>query len=694
MWEYTLFLDELERGLTKCQQRRKDFTAGVSPAPRRRIQDIGSAGEDIISSLEELEGLISNLEPLFAPSAQREAFGVLGEAGDAKRIIVLAQRVVEVYDSILEWGWTLRATQVPDAAHSVYWTFSAIADDVLNQIEHFVSEFERAIREIREAVLAGQPHPENASLDLVLTLDEQLLAAAYADVEGMVAFATANSTQPVSRSALEPRPIRTFVDAEDAARDYMVWLGYVDATPTSAGRDGGIDVVAQGAVAQVKAHVKPVGAPDVQQLYGVALSMSSRPLFFALSGYTPAAVSFAAENGVCLFTFDLTGIARPANAWAEALESMSQREQADSGRSTIRVERRWVTNIAFNSTIAHSASFLLVRDGDAVHVLDARTGSVTWSQALPGGDGLRSAAAIVGDRVIIAVARILHVKADVYSESSELIGFDAATGGESWRLSVDAGCRMLNASDHRSLLGLVVSPFLKQTEQWMVDASAGRVVWRSKLHDDDIVSQRAPFVADGLAVSTVRKRTGELVVALDLASGSEVWRRPTYRFPVPFDESWGVTSASQDHLFVCSSPVSGSRVHCFALDGSHRWSTSEMFSTPGPEVEVVAGIAATTHASGVVALSMADGTTMWHRPGDVLWLRAFDGGFLVCEPAGTKVILTLLNAVSGQPMASLHADGESAFLPITEPWVDGTASPGIITSGWGAYVTQHTIAIG
>lgn len=64
--------------------------------------------------------------------------------------------------------------------------------------------------------------------------------------------------------------IDTWQDAEVLAAEHMRGIGFLDAHTTPPGVDGGIDVLAQRAVAQVKFHATPVGAPSVQQLAGIA----------------------------------------------------------------------------------------------------------------------------------------------------------------------------------------------------------------------------------------------------------------------------------------------------------------------------------------------------------------------------------------------------------------------------------------
>lgn len=123
-----------------------------------------------------------------------------------------------------------------------------------------------------------------------------------------------SSMEIVDRPAPPPRLLRSPEDAEQAAAEWMRWLGFADARVTPPGADGGVDVTSAGALAQVKAHMAPVGRPDLQGLFGVAAAERKRPLFFSLTGYTREALDWAGHVSLPLFRFDPTGGLEAANA--------------------------------------------------------------------------------------------------------------------------------------------------------------------------------------------------------------------------------------------------------------------------------------------------------------------------------------------------------------------------------------------
>jgi hypothetical protein len=131
------------------------------------------------------------------------------------------------------------------------------------------------------------------------------------------------------------RTIRTWQDAEFAAVDHMRSLGFTDARVTDAGADGGIDVIARDAMAQVKYYSQPIGVGPVRELRGVADS-HHHLLFYASGGYTASARQFADEKEVALFSIQELGHITPLNA---AAAELSARRRAASGRAQAPNER-------------------------------------------------------------------------------------------------------------------------------------------------------------------------------------------------------------------------------------------------------------------------------------------------------------------------------------------------------------------
>ena len=128
--------------------------------------------------------------------------------------------------------------------------------------------------------------------------------------------------------------------AEELGAEWMRALGFVDAAVTRSVGDGGIDVVASNAVAQVKMHSQSVGRPDVQRLRGAAYTVEFA-VFFSFSGYTTGAVAYADSNKVALFDV-VHGEPQPYNQIANALvlaQNSALAEQEATVQAQLQEER-------------------------------------------------------------------------------------------------------------------------------------------------------------------------------------------------------------------------------------------------------------------------------------------------------------------------------------------------------------------
>lgn len=147
---------------------------------------------------------------------------------------------------------------------------------------------------------------------------------------------TSTHTGPTAGPAQPgPNQIQTWQDAEHNAAEWMRYWGYTDATAKPGGSDGGIDVLASGAVAQVKYHASAIGRPALQLLYGARGGASNKQLiFFTGSDYTTTAVTYADENDIALFVYSLDGSMRAMNAIAERISTAKVATQPSTKKLT------------------------------------------------------------------------------------------------------------------------------------------------------------------------------------------------------------------------------------------------------------------------------------------------------------------------------------------------------------------------
>ncbi|MFF3846528.1 hypothetical protein [Streptomyces sp. NPDC002328] len=133
--------------------------------------------------------------------------------------------------------------------------------------------------------------------------------------------ATSPPSPRPARRPFRPIAIRTARDAVTATAVYLGRLGHRDIRRADQRPTSGIGLAARGLLAQVDPGVRPASLRDVECLWLTAMAESSECVYFSLSGYAPDARARADSLAVPLFVLDLTGVPRPVNAAAGALDA-------------------------------------------------------------------------------------------------------------------------------------------------------------------------------------------------------------------------------------------------------------------------------------------------------------------------------------------------------------------------------------
>jgi hypothetical protein len=118
--------------------------------------------------------------------------------------------------------------------------------------------------------------------------------------------------------------IRTWQDAEHLAAAWLQSWGYTDARVTGGGADGGVDVRAAHAVAQVKFQAAQVGRPALQRLVGAAGRSGRQLVFFTGTGYSQQAIAYANEYCIALYAYSLDGAVTAVNSIADRIATAAR----------------------------------------------------------------------------------------------------------------------------------------------------------------------------------------------------------------------------------------------------------------------------------------------------------------------------------------------------------------------------------
>ncbi|WNI18555.1 hypothetical protein [Actinacidiphila sp. ITFR-21] len=124
---------------------------------------------------------------------------------------------------------------------------------------------------------------------------------------------------PAVRPPFRPVTIRTARDALTAAAQYLTWLGFAGVRPAGDRTASGVDLRADGLVAQVDPTTLPTASREVECLWLNCANEEADGAFFSLAGYAQEARLRADQLGVPLFVLDLTGTPQPVNDAADTL---------------------------------------------------------------------------------------------------------------------------------------------------------------------------------------------------------------------------------------------------------------------------------------------------------------------------------------------------------------------------------------
>lgn len=165
-----------------------------------------------------------------------------------------------------------------------------------------------------------------------------------------------------------PTQIRDWAEAERNARDWMRYLGFVDAELTQAGSDAGIDVQGRDVLAQVKYKAHAIGRASLQQLVGARLKSHDKLLlFFTGSTYSAQAVEYASQMDIALFRYSVFGQVEALNASAEKLLARASRRGAETAsRKATRPEP------GTRPSVAHTEDDFISKAESVLHDLHER----------------------------------------------------------------------------------------------------------------------------------------------------------------------------------------------------------------------------------------------------------------------------------------------------------------------------------
>ena len=179
-WEYMLFADELEAGLTRLSARIRTLRMGVVRPSGAHLDADQKAPAVLRRWLAQVQMWVANVETLLAPAVTEAAFGADGEPGDADEIRYLAEAINGTFEGLADWAIDLRNTscgsvELREAVDSL----SQFAVQPLQQYADFVTPLVRDVRSITAQLRAGlDPVPAGIEMTLTASIPDEVEAEA------------------------------------------------------------------------------------------------------------------------------------------------------------------------------------------------------------------------------------------------------------------------------------------------------------------------------------------------------------------------------------------------------------------------------------------------------------------------------------------------------------------------------------
>ncbi len=165
-WEYKLFGQVLSDGLAELLDRRRDFNFGITLAIGKQLKTFSELMDYIVLKIDQLQRAM-DVSTTIINKTLPDAFGEPGIAGNEDYIIYVANRLVEVYNSIIDWSLDFAAIGTENEFTGLVNSFSKMCEGTLEDIEKFSKEYCEMVESIPDNL------PENAepiSLNITLKL--------------------------------------------------------------------------------------------------------------------------------------------------------------------------------------------------------------------------------------------------------------------------------------------------------------------------------------------------------------------------------------------------------------------------------------------------------------------------------------------------------------------------------------------
>jgi hypothetical protein len=139
-WEYLLFAGVLVQGKDALEPKWRDHQLRYVRRTRPALSDADVAAF-IEGAFRELAGITSNIERILDAEAKERAFGPPGIPGDPVHIEHLGQRLLELYEGLLDWSANIRGAPVSDQFRRAFELLASYPDYSIRDLRAFIDQY-------------------------------------------------------------------------------------------------------------------------------------------------------------------------------------------------------------------------------------------------------------------------------------------------------------------------------------------------------------------------------------------------------------------------------------------------------------------------------------------------------------------------------------------------------------------------
>jgi hypothetical protein len=181
-WEYLLFASVLRRQMDALEPKYSDHELRYARPWDGPVLEAGDAIGFLRKAFNEASMLIENFNRLFDPAAHERAFGASGKPGDPVRITHLAERIIDVYEAMIEWAARLRGAAVEEDFRHAVDLASQFVDLAIQAFRDFVARLVAEVDRLPTLLREETPAPITITLTLVLEIDDDVQAQFYKEL--------------------------------------------------------------------------------------------------------------------------------------------------------------------------------------------------------------------------------------------------------------------------------------------------------------------------------------------------------------------------------------------------------------------------------------------------------------------------------------------------------------------------------